>query len=338
MISKAKISTLIFASLFTCSIVAQDLHYSLFDMTPLNLNPATAGQFDGDYRFVGNHRHQWKSVTVPYTTFSVAADVNDFFKGKNFHTGIQINQDRAGDSRFNTFMINWSLAYSKYMNSDSSFVLTGAIMPGVANRSIDYTDLRFDNQYNGWTYDAALSNNESFQRESRTYFNLAAGIYGSYEVDQDKKFNGGFSLFNLTSPKQSFFNEDAIKLDTRWVFHGGADIMVTDKIDALPSFQIMGQGTYKEILFGSKVRYTLQDMRGVYRAVYGGIYYRNKDAGYIMAGLDYDNWKFGLSYDVNLSSLKPASNGRGALEFALIYILKIYNPEIVQRRICRDYM
>lgn len=317
---------------------AQDLHYSLFDMTPQNLNPATTGQFDGDYRFVGNHRHQWRAVTIPYTTFSIAADVRDFMPGKNFHTGLQVNQDRAGDSRFNTFMANWSLGYSKYMNDDSSFVLSGALQPGVTNRNIDYSDLRFDNQYNGWTYDASLSNNESFQRESRTYFNLSTGIYGQYTIDDEKKINMGFSVFNLTSPKQSFFNEDAIKLDTRWVLHGGGDFAINTDFDVVPSFQLMGQGTYRELLFGSKVRYTLQDMRGVYRAVYGGVFYRNKDAGFLMAGMDYDNWRFAASYDINLSTLKPASNGRGALEFALIYILKIYNPEIVQRRICRDFM
>lgn len=325
-----------------CSFIietkGQDLHYSLFDMSPLNLNPANVGQFDGNFRFVGNHRHQWKAVTLPYSTYSAALDAKDALNLKNVNAGLQINQDRAGDSRFNTFMVNTVIGYSKYINTDSSLVISAALVPGVANRSIDYSALRFDSQYNGWSYDPNLDNTENFQRESRTYFNLGSGFLAQYTLDDKKSVQLGVGLFNLTQPRQSFFNEDAINLDMRWVIHGSADLVVTEKIAVIPSFQIMGQGTFREMLFGSKLKYTIQEMRGVYRALYGGAYYRNKDAGYLMLGMDYDNWKFGLSYDINLSSLRPASNGRGALELALIYILKIYDPEIIKRRICRDFM
>jgi len=338
MMTRNCIMYLVVSCWFVMGANGQDLHYSLFDMSPLNLNPANVGQFEGNYRFVGNHRHQWKAVTLPYSTYSAAIDANDIFNCSNVHAGLQINQDRAGDSRFNTFMVNTSVGYSKSINADSSLIISAALLPGITNRSIDYSALHFDAQYNGWSYNPALDNTENFQRESRTYFNLGSGFLAQYELDDKKSFQLGIGLFNLTQPKQSFFNEDAIKLDTRWVVHGSADISISEKLAVIPGFLLMGQGTYRETLFGSKVRYLLQDMRGVYRALYGGAFYRNKDAGYLMLGMDYDNWKFGLSYDINLSSLRPASNGRGALELALIYVLKIYDPEIIKRRICRDFM
>ena len=338
MIPLKNIVTILVVLCAAFSTYGQDLHYSMFNMSPMNLNPGMTGQFDGNYRFVGNHRHQWRAVTIPYSTFSVGIDAHDLFEGKNIHAGLQVNQDRAGDSRFNTFMVSGNIGYSKHFTGDSSLTLSFGIQPGVTNRSIDYTDLRFDAQYNGWTYNPSLPNSETFLRDSRTYFNLAAGAVGDYRIDEKKSFRLGVALFNLTAPKQSFFNEDAIRLDLRWVLHGSGSLYVSEKLDVLPSFLLMGQGKFGELLFGSKVRYTLKEQRGVYRAVYGGAFYRNKDAGYLMVGMDYDNWKFGLSYDINISTLRYASNGRGALELALIYILKVYNPQIIQRRICRDFM
>jgi len=34
----------------------QDIHLSQFNASPQNLNPAQTGLFDGDWRFVGNHK------------------------------------------------------------------------------------------------------------------------------------------------------------------------------------------------------------------------------------------------------------------------------------------
>src|SRR3954471_19404848 len=65
--------------LSTFNIIAQDIHFSQFNRSPLNLNPANTGLFDGDFRFSGIHRNQWKSVTVPYKTFSGAFDMSTPF-------------------------------------------------------------------------------------------------------------------------------------------------------------------------------------------------------------------------------------------------------------------
>ena len=66
-------SLLVAAVLACCGLtgMAQDIHFSQFYFSPLNLNPAATGIFDGDYRIAGNHRQQWRSVTTPYTTFGI---------------------------------------------------------------------------------------------------------------------------------------------------------------------------------------------------------------------------------------------------------------------------
>jgi len=54
--------------------------------------------------------------------------------------------------------------------------------------------------------------------------------------------------------------------------------------------------------------------------------------------LDYGNFHFGVSYDLNLSSLKVASNKRGGFEFSLIYIFEKYRPTIKRYKACPNYI
>ena len=42
-------------------------------------------------------------------------------------------------------------------------------------------------------------------------------------------------------------------------------------------------------------------------------------------GMDFSDFTLGLSYDVNVSSLKTASNSQGGIEISLVYIKKSSN-------------
>ena len=89
---------------------AQDIHFSQFNNSPLNLNPGLIGVFNGDYRFVGNQRTQWSSVTTPYSTFGLSADANGLF-GSPIGAGLSIYNDKAGDSEFGTMQIGLGASY-----------------------------------------------------------------------------------------------------------------------------------------------------------------------------------------------------------------------------------
>ena len=59
----------------------QDIHFSQFTMTPLNLNPAQAGA-EYDMRVIVNYKNQWGTVAAPYSTANIAYDMK---LGKNNH-------------------------------------------------------------------------------------------------------------------------------------------------------------------------------------------------------------------------------------------------------------
>ena len=53
---------------------AQDPNFSQFFASPLTLNPALTGKFDGVFRVAGNYRNQWPSINNAFVTKTASAD------------------------------------------------------------------------------------------------------------------------------------------------------------------------------------------------------------------------------------------------------------------------
>lgn len=312
----------------------QDIHFSQFYNSPLNLNPGLTGSFIGDIRVVGNQRSQWSSVTTPYSTFGLSIDANTIYNTP-ISVGLGFYNDKAGDSQFSTLQIAPSIGYTFFIGDSSQTITIGA-QPTFTQRSINYDKLKFDNQYNGMAYDESLGNGETFSNEGRSYLNVHGGLSWNYTIGQRKSVSAGIALHNIFNPKQSFFNNSSITLNKRFTFHAESIFKVSDKIDGIPRVSIMTQDQFKEIIFGGSGKYYLNN--GNYKAAYLGFWYRNSDATYITAELDYSNFHFGASYDINLSSLKVASRNRGGFEFSVIYIFEKFRPTIKRYKACPSFI
>jgi hypothetical protein len=55
--------------------LAQDPNFSQFFASPLTLNPAMTGKFDGVYRVAGNYRNQWPTIYNAFTTYTASFDM-----------------------------------------------------------------------------------------------------------------------------------------------------------------------------------------------------------------------------------------------------------------------
>lgn len=335
--NKAKIGIFLLA-LCSSNVVAQDIHFSQFYNSPLNLNPANAGSFDGNYRFAGNYRNQWNSVTIPYSTFSMSADAKNLFGKKNVGGGILFNHDNTGDSRYRTTIVNVAGSYGFNFRTDSSDLLSIGVQVGFTNKTLSYDELRFDAQYNGINFNGGLPSRESFNTNTQSFVNLHAGLAYNIQLAERKKFEVGAGFFNLTNPNESYFNNQEIKIDTRYNFYLSYQFPISNRIDLLPASFYMQQGKYFEYVIGSRGKYILSDLPGASQSAYIGLFFRTKDAGFITAEYDYNNWHFGLSYDINLSTLRQASSGRGGIELSAIYIFKLFKPTKRRHIICPDYI
>jgi len=326
--------------LHLASCYAQDIHLSQFNSSPQNLNPAQTGLFDGDWRFVGNHRSQWAAIPVPYKTYSLSTDTRlkkKFLNGTP-GLGLLINKDKAGDSKFSTTQICVSGAFIKRLGPDSTHFVSIGVQPGFTTKSFNINALTFDNQYDGDNYNAALSSGENFSKTRINYFDFGGGATYLWKKTQRLQASMGASAFHLNRPKQSFFNDNGIRLDVKTTINGIIEFPVAYQLDLVPSIMYQRQGKYKETVLGLFGKYYLQPFNGMTTAFSLGGFYRMKDAFIIAANMEYRSFNVGVSYDVNTSKLTEATNNRGGFEISVIYIFKKEVPFVAKKRVCPIYM
>lgn len=315
---------------------AQDVHWSQFNAIPIFQNPGNAGHFNGDYRFVGNYRDQWRSVTVPFSTFALSADMK-LPKQQAIGTGIQFFHDLSGDGKLRTVEVHANVSYLIKLTEDSSHTIRPGIHLGMNHRQVNWDAFYFDNQFNGSQYDPTLPTNENYQSDRKTNLTVGLGAVYEYQFQPRKKIIAGIGFYNLNRPNQGFYTQK-IQRDIRTNFFINGIYKLDIDWDLVPGLSFSVQGKYREFMVGSSVKYTLVNRVGNYRALYAGLHYRNRDAAILSAGMDYQSWFVGLSYDLNFSKLVPASRTVGGFELAVRYILFHFKPSKSIHRVCPDYI
>jgi type IX secretion system PorP/SprF family membrane protein len=131
----------------------QDKHFTQFYSSPLTLNPALTGAFDGRYRVSGIYRDQWRNVLdEPYRTFSGAIDVRfDLAMNSRYKdaiaAGIMFFSDQVGVIDFNTNQMALSAAFHKGLDWDKKQFLTIGIQGSLSQRNVNYESLTFNDQF-----------------------------------------------------------------------------------------------------------------------------------------------------------------------------------------------
>ncbi len=307
---------------------AQDIHFSQFDFSPLQQNAAHTGGFDGDYRFTAIHRNQYKSVTVPYKTFSFSFDQNigltDDSK-KYWSAGILFDTDKAGDGDFKTLELGLSVAYNYFIDDDKKQLITVALQPGIAQHSLNFGDLYFDSQYNGDTYDPNIPSGENLERTKYSYFDLNTGINYFNKISDGLDVSVGIGLNHLNKPNQSFYSEKT-PLHSRLTAELLSKIKITEVIYFMPQLLFYNQNKFQQINGGGKIQFVSSKSEFKKYSLSVGGYVRAKDAAIARIGVGYNNLDVGFAYDFNTSDLKRASKSKGAYELGLIYIIKKVKP------------
>ena len=144
----------LFLFIFMNLAKAQDKHFTQFYASPLTLNPALTGAFDGRYRVGGIYRDQWRGVLDnPYVTFAGSVDVRfditlDSRYKDAFAVGLLFYNDEVPGIDFSTNQIALSGAFHKGLDFDKKQFLSLGFQAGLAQRNINYENLTFDDQFN----------------------------------------------------------------------------------------------------------------------------------------------------------------------------------------------
>jgi len=326
-----KYLTTIIIALAALNAPAQDLAFSQFYEKPLLRNPALAGVFDGDIRVKGIFRNQWQSVTVPYQTGALSAEVKfPVGNADDYLTiGVQTTYDVAGDIKLKRSQILPVINFHKSLNEDYDSYLSVAFMGGFVNSQFDVTKLKLDDQYIAGSFNSSNPTQQVFSKTGVSYWDAATGLTYSQGFGESGSWYLGAALFHFNKPKVAFYtNNESTTLLNKWAFNAGVTTPTSDYNRLVFFADYTKQGGSSQFcggaLYGSDlVRQYADDEDKV--SLYLGAFYRWKDAIVPIVKLDYYNTAIGLSYDVNVSKLKSASQLRGGFELSLTYRGRLNN-------------
>lgn len=329
----------IYICILTClfchkSIHAQDIHFSQIQESPLWLNPANAGSFDGYFRAIANYRNQWASMGNAFQTMAVSIDAVTLKtrKGKGYlGLGMYVFNDKAGVAKIGSTQAQFHLSAIVKLSKKSK--MAGAAYIGYNQSTANFSALTFGNQFNGKDIDNSLTNGEV--NPFITHANLDAGVGFNYEfsnakigIVRDNMFTlkiGGAS-HHINKPVLYYTNGSNYKLPIRFTGNVQAKIEIKDsKISFLPSVIYLSQASASEINIGTFIRYRLKNATKITginheRGINFGLYYRVKDAIVPQINLDMGKYAIGLSYDMNISQYRQVSKTVGGFEIYLKFI------------------
>lgn len=283
-------------------------------------NPASTGVFNGDWQASAGYRNQWKSIAQPFRTLAVSYERQFYIQSHHISGGLFILNDNSGNIALKANQFVLSGAYHVTLNNHR---LHAGIQAGYVHKVVDFGNNTFPDQWDpslGY-YNPALSTGvENGDRLS--YPDVNFGFLWQKKIG---KFlpEGGFSVYHLNRPKESFYDDD-IRLPLRISFNAGVKYDLSPNFYVTPRILLINQMKAKDYIIGTNAGLTLSPNSSGVREVNAGIFVRNTlasntDAAIVMVSAMVRNIQIGISYDLNISSLKTYSNSRGAFEITLIY-------------------
>ena len=324
-----KISLLIFAAFISVCTYAQDPHFSQFFASPLTLNPAFTGKFDGQWRLAVNHRDQWPSIPKAYVTTSGSFDFSvmkdKLPAGDVFGIGISGLSDASANDQLKLNYGSLSLSYHKALDEDGYNTIGAGFQGTYSSLTLDEGKLTFEdmlrqNGFTGARTDFLTNGN------NHNYFDVNAGILFSGSSNGINNYYAGVSVYHVNRPKVGFKEQNYL-LANRITLHGGGSVPVADALTLNASFIYQSQSKASETTLGGALAYNLNKDESNPSSIFIGSWLRLNDALIPYVGLEVGGLRIGASYDVNISSLKTATASRGGSEFSLIYIKRKYESK-----------
>ena len=334
-----------------CGVLnAQDIHFTLYEMSPLTINPALTGSYEGSFRVGGIFRDQWSvPLSNSYTTPSVYIDAplfNGFRKKKGdwIGGGFVFYNDVAGLGDLTRTGYYLSGSYHFALDKKSSKILSIGVQGGQvalkldgANDGFNYQD-EYNTDINDWTNptaDPISSLTLNGQDSGRPQWDINAGVKFKTYLDKAREefFEIGGSVLHINRLRLRLGDQGQsntvgerlpITFNTHAVYHKN----LSKSMFIEPSAYFISRGSAYEALAHVWSGFKLNNDK-VIRA---GLGYRYGDAVQVLLGMDIKDLKVAMSYDINTSDVV---SWRGGFEIAANYIFKIYKqPTVDQKVLC----
>ncbi len=325
--------SLLTAFLYTQAANAQNILNTEINATPLAVNPAFTGMFNGNVRagIIYSNRSS-SSATVPYTTDGAFADLPLFTnsKGDYLAAGIQLTRDQSYEGNLANFNGLLSLAYHKIFRkaNDSNNLHTSHLSFGLQG---GYSQVNFDLSqiYFGHYYPSAfvLGVSSEYQLENqKNYYPVNGGICFSHQAGAHLNYTIGVAGYNLNLPYRNTipYPYGTYGDDRRYIGEIGADWSITNWLTLRPQIRYQSQANANGVVAGNEFDFKVSKP-AKYRnivSVFAGAWYHTGNAMMITTGIAKNHLQIGFSYDFNYAPLYYTEYGSGGFAVSLKYIFK----------------
>lgn len=363
-LQKSKLLALILLVFGSISTYSQDIHFSQYYASPLTLNPALTGKFNGQYRIAGIYRSQWAPAGSPlFMTPAISVD-GSLFKGllkkDAVGVGLELFTDRQNKATLVQYQILGSLAYHKGMGPNNGTQISLGFQGGYVLKQLNFAKLQFGDGFTGSNLEYTTSAEIASLKNRFGYFNMNAGLFVNSRIHQKAVIYGGYSFNNLGRPVEQFSSATVEKVGIAWrhVVHVGAEWDAAQKVVVIPGVLWQMQAKAQELNFGVTVGYHVQmatDGSNDHTTVFLGLWNRmtpnyisNAKAKYgeesiiPKIGLEIKRIRFGAALDIPMSKISLTKNGivggtglaasyNGnrplAFEISLAYVGRTFTPK-----------
>jgi type IX secretion system PorP/SprF family membrane protein len=313
-------------ALLKMTSVAQDPHFSQFFASPLTLNPAFTGKFDGVLRVAGNYRDQWPAISKAFVTSTLSVDApilsNRISPDDTWGLGLMAMTDRTANGILTSNYLAFSTAYHKGLDEDGMQQLGFGFQGSYVSKRLDGLALTFEDGLlldGTWT----TSPTEPINKEvvSVNFFDFNAGVLYNGSTNANNNFYLGASMYHINKPKETFTG-GYYTLNPRLTIHAGGYLSVAEDKTLHLTALYSNQAGASEVVLGGTLGFNVNNDEENPTNFYAGSWLRLNDAIIPYVGLEWSDFRLGMTYDVNYSSLKAGSQSRGGVEVSLIYIKK----------------
>lgn len=309
----------------------QDPHFSQFFMAPQFINPSLIGKSEGDWRIMGNFRHQWGNAGTPFTTAVFAGDMKLRGGEANENTlaaGIAGMYDQSMKGAFKSSYLVGNIAYHARLNSENTIGIGFHGMYG--NRRIDYSKLTFGEQFSSNGFDVTLPSGETPAASLKPFFSIGTGFLYNHKSAL-LNLGIGASMFHLNKPNQSFLGDAKEVVPKRFVAHANAEFNASSTMtinlnaiyqqQAKPSYFAIGGAIGMDLSSGDK-----------YSVFYVGGWFREGDSFYPYVGFTIGKVQLGFTYDITHSKQNQGPSIPQSFEMSFVIRDVKDNPETAHVR------
>ncbi len=305
------------------TVTGQDIHWTLYDMAPLQLNPALSGNFYGTARLSGIARTQSNSIAnTGFLTFGFGVDA-PIIKGLRDNdwvgVGLSFASDKSGSLEMGIQSQSFSGSYHYALNKKATSYLTLGVQVESYGRRIGNAEA------------AEFRTELMTPLETMTDFKSATGYTGGLvftsKLNKRSQLRIGGKFARIGRVRVGLGQSSNYEVPNRIAFHADLDHQTGPKTKIIPSILYENYGTASAFVAQAKGKYLLDAKKGL--DIMGGLGYRFGDALEVLFGVGWGDIDVGIGYDLPVSGQSSEAIPLGGLELAITYVMKIYKePQV----------